>query len=236
MKFIEKPAIPVLAAIAFLFAVSSANAVPTLRLTQGSTTFTVADGSALDANAAAGGVTFIGSVGTFTTNVSTGLTKPIIGSSSTPDIDLNSVDVSSGTGGSLTVAWSDTDFTSLSPVSINAFIGGTSGLSVVPATSLISWSLYGSSANDLFGTGSLLWTSSFTGPGAFSDSLSNIIFNPLGAYSLTLVATITHATAQTSSFDFGAQGTPLPEPTPLALISLGLFILASYRLKIREQQ
>ena len=81
------------------------NAVPTLTLFDGTTTITITDGSGLDANAAVGAVTFSGRIGVWDVNVSTGITKPVIGSSTVPMMDLNSVDHSTGAG-TLTITFS----------------------------------------------------------------------------------------------------------------------------------
>ncbi len=78
---------------------------PTLALAISDTEFiTIADGSAQDSNIAPGAVTFMGSIGGWSINVSTGLTDPAL---PVAQLDLNSVDVSAGTPGTLEIWWSD---------------------------------------------------------------------------------------------------------------------------------
>ncbi len=75
-----------------------------LRLQSGSDVVVVQDNQVGDANSAVGAITFIGNVGSnFTTNVTTGLTNPIVGNNSTGHLDLNSVNVASNGSGSLTI-------------------------------------------------------------------------------------------------------------------------------------
>ena len=73
---------------------TSANAL-SIRLVSGSDSMTLSDNSLGDINPTTGAVTFIGSVGDFVFNVSTGISKPVLGSASNPFMDLVSVDISS---------------------------------------------------------------------------------------------------------------------------------------------
>src|SRR4051795_10224471 len=89
--------------------VPTASATLSLTLSSGATTFVVADGSALDFNPAVGQITFIGAVGTWNLNVTTGTlgTSPQV-------IDLNSVDTVTGNGtgaNSLTLKFTTTNLT-----------------------------------------------------------------------------------------------------------------------------
>src|SRR5581483_9758957 len=91
------------AATALLFAgESSAHAALMLQLSDGSNTES--------ATGAGGAVTFAGAVGSFVFNITTGLSKPLIGTATLPLLDLNSVDVTAATGGTLTIEVTDTDF------------------------------------------------------------------------------------------------------------------------------
>src|SRR5690349_21157865 len=90
---------------------------PTLTLTaDGAPVVSCADGAACDQNALAGVVTFIGTVGAFTVNVTTGESKPLLGNN--PIFDLNSVDTQTGGGNhSLRIQFSDTGFTTPGQIS-----------------------------------------------------------------------------------------------------------------------
>ena len=89
---------------------SAANATLTLSLSDGINTIVIDDGSGLDKNDATGAVTFIGNIGLWTFNVSTGFSKPNIGSLSSAQMDLNSVDISSSGAGALTIKLYDNSF------------------------------------------------------------------------------------------------------------------------------
>jgi len=202
--------------IVILLAVS-AHAVPTLRLTQGATVLTIADGSALDANPAAGAVTYIGSVGTFIINVSTGLAKPATGSAAIPFLDLNSVN--RGTGG-LRIEFSELDYTGVVPGWLTD-VGGTLG--DLATGSFQTWL---DASNGLFGQGTQVGSLGPFGSGAFSGT-DYYVGAPLSTpYALTLLADLSHLQLTTSSFDLHLQ--PLPEPATMLLTGLGLLGLGAY--------
>ena len=119
--------------LVFLAIAVPSQPVPVLRLSaDGGAPVTITDQLAGDMNPAVGAVTFLGPVGDFSFNVSTGFTKPILGSALSPSMDLNSVDISSAASGThnLVVEFSDTGF---GPVN-SAFhlgIGGTTTGSVL---------------------------------------------------------------------------------------------------------
>ena len=226
MRLFQK--LSILFTTAILFVSYSVQALPTLRLHDVGTdqTVTVADGSPLDSTAAAGAVTYNYSLGTFLINVTTGITYPILGSPTKPHLDLNSVNVSSPGAGSLEIMFSETGYSSsASLVQFLSHIGGT--VAYLKGSS-VAFNLYASNSNMLFDTSTPVFTSGKFGPGAFSSE-SLDAFSPTGPYSLTLKATITHSGLGVSSFDYNVE---VPEPAPLALISLGFILLLSgYRLQ-----
>ncbi|MGZ5829152.1 MAG: hypothetical protein ACXWJW_11530 [Xanthobacteraceae bacterium] len=93
----------VAAALAFAGPGNRAHAL-SLQLTQGAFVANAND------SATPGFAQFIGSLGTYIVNVSTGLSDPILGSPAVPQMDLNSVDVAGPSGGVLTIMLSDTGF------------------------------------------------------------------------------------------------------------------------------
>ena len=192
----------VLGATAFVPA--DAEAALMLRLTQGATIVEVTDGDALDANPLEGAVTFVGPVGTFLLNVSTGVSYPQIGSETDPHMDLNSIDTSTAAGGTLVIENIYVDgFTAL-PGSFTMLLGGTTSGTVV---------------YDAFADGSLIDSLGPFGPGAFADSGGGSV--AVGTpYTLTQRVTITHEGAGLTSFDAELLA---PEPASLALFALGLF-------------
>lgn len=169
----------------------SAYAVPSLRISDGvNPIVTVTDGAGTDANGAAGAVTWIGSVGVWTLNVDTGVTKPFTGSASAPYMDLNFIDISSAAG-TLTLMFSETGFTQLG--SASALIGGTT-------SGTVTYQTYWSASNTTFALDNLLTSQGPFGPGAYSGSqFAGLVGGQ--PYSLTQVITITHTTAGTTSGD-----------------------------------
>ncbi len=185
-----------------------------LKLSVGATTITIVDGGAGDSNGAAGVITFIGSIGGWGINVSTGITYPALGSPALPQLDLNSVNVSSSGAGTLTISFSEKGFTGTFPLDFN--VGGTTVGSVTAKS-------YADTSNVEFGTGTLLHSLGPYGPGAFSGS--GVSVGPPGSlYSLTAVASITHSGAGATSFNAHLF---VPEPGTIAIWSvLGMVGLA----------
>lgn len=116
----------VLAFGAFIVSLTpDAHAVLMLSLDDGNgNAVTVTDDGVGDIYPNAGTVTYLGPVGSWFINATTGISKPIIGSADNPEMDLNSVNVSGGSG-TLTIKLTDTDFISTDGVeSFFSVIGG----------------------------------------------------------------------------------------------------------------
>jgi PEP-CTERM motif len=195
---------------------TTANAIPVLRLTTSSNaTATVYDGGVGDASAQAGVVTLLSPLDSlWFVNVTTGLSKPLLGSASLPELDLNSVNVSSLPGaGWLDIELTDTGFTATNAATFVAAIGGTTAGSV-------SYKTYFDSSNTEFGKANEL--TSISGGGlAFSGTTANLLTSAT-TYSLTLLVRITHTGSsmpQVSSFDATLK---VPEPGTLLLLGAGM--------------
>lgn len=106
--------------IAVILCAGSAYAVPTLVINSGTATVTITDGSGLDANGLSGDVTYIGSVGGWTINITTG----VIGVN--PTMDVNSQDLNSGSSDPLTITFSDPTQLVTGPAGFSALLGTTS--------------------------------------------------------------------------------------------------------------
>lgn len=143
-------------------------ATPALELLSGASanTVTIQDNGAGDLNSASGAIAWLGTINGWTVTITSGATKPIQGSTVSPNMDLD-VQATGGSG-LLTVMFTDTDF------------GPTSGLIFNPGsnvgTSTATAAAYYSTGNGQFVT---------TG-GTIPTSL--LLANP---YSITIVDTFT---------------------------------------------
>jgi len=197
------------------FATPNANATAVLTLSDGITTQTVTD-SDND-----GFLLFNGGIGNWIVNVTTGLTKPLIGSTLAPSMDLNSIDVSSTAGGALTITfkddgWASTDHSFFSQIGGTLLSGGS-----ISARSYID---QGGSPVDLFNE--TFSTSPFTGSSWTNASISS------ADDFLVLETVIHHVGSGATSFDFAVS---VPEASALLLFGTGLFGLVGYR-RVRRMQ
>jgi VPDSG-CTERM motif len=229
MKTKSPRQIPFLVAVVFgLAAPPLAHAVPTLRLSDGVSTVTIADGGVGDSNPVAGAVTFIGPIGSFSTNVSTGLSKPVLGSATLPFLDLSSVNFSSGpAGGTLTIGFSD-NFFGPTPGGVTANIGGTTARTV-------SYSTFADASNLLFGTFIPLTSQGPFGAPAFSGTTFATL-GLLSPFSLTQEVVIIHTAAGAASFNAELKAVPKAVPdggSTVALLGGVLVGLESLRRRFR---
>lgn len=199
------------AVIASLLSISGANATPQMRFIEGSTTFTIVDQDSNDRDTRAGVIDFSGMIGTFNTVIGIGATTPHIGSPTSPEIDLLSLEISGASGGTLQVMLTETDFIGDGTADqVISGIGGTTNGTILFET-------FASSSNAAFATDILLSSSGVMNGLSFSfEDIATLALT--GAYSLTTVITITHASGGLNSSFNAAIEISEPALSPALLI------------------
>ena len=153
---------------------------------------------------------FSGKIGYFDAKIEEGIGFPAIGSPSDPILDLTSVDLTSKTGGTLTVS-----LTGFSGAAAEKFLSSLVGIYV---NSSAEMSTYLGKNDKPFGKSTLLSTGLF-------DNQSELVSLPAisGPFSLTEVLTITAGPNSLTSIDAAIMDAP--EPASLSLLGAALAAL-----------
>lgn len=200
-----------------LVCTTGARASAILQLTTSTgTTVVIPDNGLADLNPSLNAITFSGSLGLWTVNVSTVLSKDLTAPAL---LGLNSVNVAGAGAGSLTIMGSDNGF--LTAQNLMFSVAGF----VAPGWSA-AFTAYGGSSNTLFDLtneiGSTMEFSSSVFTGQTHGGIPGV--NP---YSLTIAAMLDSANiAGTSSFDAVILPAPVPEPGTVSFVGGGLLVAA----------
>lgn len=211
------------------------------------------DGATGDANSVTGAVTYVGSVGQFVVNVTTGISKPLIGGvNNYAELHLDNVSINTNGAGSLRIVLQDTDFVGgpdgpMSFVSeIVALLTAPTGSTVFaqsyvdPTNAVIDLGLDTHPAGALAALGATPPTSLAgfglsgvtSGPGPF-NAANAIGFAKDGPYSMTVIVVVTFSGSGSVSFDAGLQ--TIPEPATISMWAFGLLGCAAVtRLRRRK--
>lgn len=171
---------------------------------------------------------FSGAVGGFLLNTTGGLSKPLIGSPGTPQMDTLSITVSPGSG-VLEVMVTDTDFTGVGLGVVG--IGGTT-------TARVNYGVYWDEGNVPFARTNLIGSLLSFGPPIgvlslpFAGSTKEAGVGLSTGYALTQWFRIVHSGSDSSSFNATVDVVPrIAEPATAALLGVGLSALALLRRK-----
>jgi hypothetical protein len=200
---IKRTIVAALFVVAFIGLSHPAQAVLTLDFQSGISSISVTDGGTGDLNPTTGAITFLGSVGVFSLNITSGITNT---ASAVPNVimDFNSMNTSLGAG-TLTITLADTllSFPSGPAVFVSGMSGGT-------LNSSISYSLL------IDGT-EILSGGSLSGFGVADTEMGTA--DVANSYTMALVTILNASGPSQTSYNWQVV---VPEPSTLLLFGAGL--------------
>jgi hypothetical protein len=202
---------------------SAATAAPiTLQLSSGASVVTVSDGGLGDVNPLAGVITYLGPVGSWWMNFTTGVDENVPGAAIMDLVSFNGAPL--GASDPLTVLLTQIGLIGPATGFVMDFGGTGSNLASV------LYSAYADDSNAAFWLSQLIGTLGPYGTSSFSGTTSGSV-SVSGSYSLTQALTIQAGRFGAASYSGDAQLTPevetqqVPEPASLTLFGGGLSLL-----------
>ncbi len=193
----------------------------------------VTDNGPGDESPATGVLVVQTNIGVWNLTIDVGITKPIVGSPTSPVMDIN-LQANSTAAGNLTVTFSDTDF---GPV--NGILNSTTtGYTILGTPGQVTSSVFMDAANVAGATTTLVASSPpATLPLAGSSPLaetSSGTLNQVGPFSLTEVAAVNSSGQTFFNLDQSLNLTAVPEPSVPALGALGAAAWMFFRARSRR--
>ncbi len=198
----------VLCAVVLLATALSSTAALQIRITDaspGGTNITVTDQGPEDFNLSVGAVSYSGPIGAnWIATLSTGTSKPLLGSAAAPRVDLQTFNVSSAAGGTLIIELTDTDFTGAGPAQVT--IGGNSA-------GAVTLNIFTDNANAGFGKTAPVATVGPIGGLGFSQ-ITPALVTAAAPYSISFELTIAHVAGGATGLDAELVVNPPPVCPP----------------------
>lgn len=199
----------------------------------------IADNGANDGNPLLGNITFLGSIGGVSVNLTIAESKPITSGAA---LDVFSVSVESNGPSTLRLTFLDTEFNVAGAVlqqEVSGALAGSGSSATFQSWANLNNLVPGVGAPQSVGaigaisplvpagsTPACAIPGVTVGPGVFSE-LCTTAFSGDASYSLFNQATIVFASEGVALFDLDTSVVPVPEPGTMALVGVGLFGLAT---------
>ena len=174
----------------------------------------ITDNGGHDLNGAMGQMLVVTNLGVWNLTIASAITKPALGSSTNPLMDIT-VQATSTSGGSLNYKFSDNGFGPATGT-LNATV---SGHVISGAAATVAYSVFGDPANNVLGGETVLLASTGTTPLPVVASNSGPLALPT-PFSLTQDVTLNASGASDISVD--ASFNVVPEPSTIGLVVVGL--------------